>query len=136
MSSLVYEFSHEKCQAYGYTWYKIQCEPKITLSCHYQLIIGVFWCFFLFELSFGDIFEPIIIIRDPLFWLFAGNKPVRELTPTLIVLGNKNQSEASWHHGNQALWADSIKGPRLWEGVGMIQGTSFLFKWCFESWLN
>lgn len=67
MSSHGSEFSYEKCQAFGYTWCKIQGKIKITRSCHYELIIGILWCFFLFKLSSCDLFEPIMI-RHPLWW--------------------------------------------------------------------
>lgn len=55
------------------------------------------------QTQFLDIFEPII---DTHFSdrVFAGDKPVREIIPIVIVLGSKNTSEASWHHSNRHWW--------------------------------
>ena len=65
------------------------------------------------QTQFLDIFEPII---DTHFSdrVFAGDKPVREIIPIVIVLGSKNTSEASWHHSNKALVVGSIQAWRNW----------------------
>lgn len=55
------------------------------------------------QTQFLDIFEPVIDTHSS-DGIFAGDKPVREIIPIVIVLGSKNISEAIWHHGNRHCW--------------------------------
>ena len=47
------------------------------------------------QTQFLDIFEPVIDTHSS-DGIFAGDKPVREIIPIVIVLGSKNISEAIW----------------------------------------